>query len=237
VISGWIVIILGILSMVIGVLMALPQKDMKKLMAFHAVSQTGYMLLGLGVGLAALGNSDAVTSFGITAMNGALFHIVNHALYKGLLFLTAGVIFYRLGTTYMNDMGGLAKKMPYTTIFFLIGSFAIAGIPPFNGFASKYLIYESVFKFNPLLSIIAMVVSALTLASFMKVFYSVFLRIPNSGIRDVSEAPKLMLIGMGIMAILIIFMGLFPGVIIQNFIEPASQALISQAQYVSVVIP
>ncbi|RLF49325.1 MAG: NADH:ubiquinone oxidoreductase, partial [Thermoplasmata archaeon] len=161
---GWAVIILGVLSMFIGVTMAIPQKDVKRLMAYHAISQTGYMLLGVGVGIAVLGNADALNAYGIKAMEGGIFHIINHAMYKGLLFLTSGAMFYVTGTRDLNKMGGLAHKMPLTTIFFMIGALAIAGIPPFNGYASKVLIYESVYKFNPILAIIAMVVSVLTLA-------------------------------------------------------------------------
>ena len=146
---GWIVIVLGILSMFIGVTMAIIQTDIKRLMAYHAISQTGYMLLGVGVGLAVLNNPVAMESFGIKAMEGGIFHIMNHAVYKGLLFLTAGSLFYRTGTRDLNRMGGLANDMVYTAIFFIIGAAAIAGIPPFNGFASKLIIYQSVYKFNP----------------------------------------------------------------------------------------
>ncbi|HZD44026.1 MAG TPA: proton-conducting transporter membrane subunit, partial [Methanomicrobiales archaeon] len=172
---GWIIILLGVASMVVGVTMAIPQKDVKRLMAYHAISQTGYMLLGLGVGLAVLNNPDQLSLYGFTAMEGGIFHIMNHAMYKGLLFLTAGAIIYQVGHQDLNRMGGLGHKMKWTMAFFIIGALAIAGIPPFNGFASKLLIYESVYLFNPALSIIAMVVSILTLASFVKVFHSIFM--------------------------------------------------------------
>lgn len=235
-ITGWVMIILGILSMVVGILMALPQKDIKRLMAFHAISQTGYMLLGVGVGLAVLSNPGALNSYGIDAMNGGIFHIINHALYKGLLFLTAGAIFYSTGKQNMNEMGGLAKKMPLTAVLFVVGALAIAGMPPFNGFASKFLLYESVFKFNPLLSIIAMVVSILTLASFMKVFYSAFLR--SSKIEpNIREVPRPMLIGMMLLGALIIIIGLFPGYVVEHFIQPATSALLNQAAYQGAVLP
>ncbi|MGD9611326.1 MAG: proton-conducting transporter membrane subunit, partial [Kiritimatiellia bacterium] len=141
---GWFLIVLGVLSMFVGVTMAIPQKDVKRLMAYHAVSQTGYMLLGVGVGLAVLGNPEALKAYGRTAMAGGLFHIINHAMYKGLLFLTAGAVFYRAGTRNLNKLGGLGHDMPWTMVFFMIGALAIAGVPPFNGFASKLLIYESV---------------------------------------------------------------------------------------------
>ncbi|MDD1671984.1 MAG: NADH:ubiquinone oxidoreductase [Methanomicrobiales archaeon] len=233
---GWTIIVLGVLSMVIGVTMAIPQKDVKRLMAYHAISQTGYMLLGVGVGLAVLGNETAINSFGTIAMEGGIFHIINHALYKGLLFLTAGAIIYRIGTRDLNRMGGLGHSMKYTMIFFIIGSLAIAGIPPFNGFASKLLIYESVYLFNPFLAIIAMVVSILTLASFVKVFHSIFMGPPLPEFASVREVPLPMLLGMGILATLVILFGVFPQTVVNLIVAPAVHALIDQSGYISAIL-
>jgi multicomponent Na+:H+ antiporter subunit D len=196
---GWIIIIFGLLSMFIGVTMAIVQKDIKRLMAYHAVSQTGYMLLGVGVGLAVLANPIALQKYGITAMEGGIFHIMNHAMYKGLLFLTAG-------------------------------------LPPFNGFASKLLIYESVYKFNPLLSIIAMVVSILTLASFVKVFHSAFLGPKLPQFKEVKEVPRSMVFAMAVLSCIIIFFGLFPDLIVKNLVHPAVMSLIEQLQYTGTVL-
>ena len=234
--AGWIIIIFGVLSMFIGVTMAIVQKDIKRLMAYHAVSQTGYMLLGVGVGLAVLSNPIAMKDYGITAMEGGIFHIMNHAMYKGLLFLTAGALFFRTGTRNLNKMGGLAHSMKYTTIFFIIGAAAIAGLPPFNGFASKILIYESVYKFNPLLSIIAMVVSILTLASFVKVFHSAFLGPKLPRFNDVQEVPQSMVISMAVLSCIIIFFGLFPDLIVKNLVHPAVMALVDQVKYTGTVL-
>jgi len=233
---GWIIIIIGVLSMVIGVTMAIPQKDVKRLMAYHAISQTGYMLLGVGVGLAVLGNTALTSAFGFTAMEGGIFHIFNHAMYKGLLFLTAGAIFYRIGTRDLNKMGGLGHNMKYTMIFFVIGALAIAGIPPFNGFASKLMIYESVYLFNPLLAIIAMVVSILTLASFVKVFHSIFMGPQLPEYAEVKEAPLPMLIGMGILAAIVILFGLFPQPVVHGIVAPAAHALADQSGYIASVL-
>jgi multicomponent Na+:H+ antiporter subunit D len=233
---GWIIIILGILSMVVGVTMAIPQKDVKRLMAYHAISQTGYMLLGVGVGLAVLGNTALTSAFGFMAMEGGIFHIFNHAMYKGLLFLTAGAIFYRIGTRDLNKMGGLGHNMKYTMVFFIIGALAIAGIPPFNGFASKLMIYESVYLFNPLLAIIAMVVSILTLASFVKVFHSIFMGPKLPEYADVKEAPLPMLIGMGILAAIVILFGLFPQLVVDGIVAPAAHALVNQGGYIASVL-
>lgn len=233
---GWIIIILGVLSMFVGVSMALPQKDVKRLMAYHAVSQTGYMLLGVGVGLAVLGTPELLDKYGIMAMEGGIFHIINHAMYKGLLFLTAGAIFYRTGTRNLNKMGGLGHSMKWTMLFFIIGALAIAGIPPFNGFASKLMIYESVFMFNPILSIIAMVVSILTLASFVKVFHSIFMGPKQQEYAEVKEAPVPMMVGMGVLAVLVVLFGIFPQQVVDILISPAANALIDQSGYIAAVL-
>lgn len=233
---GWVIIILGILSMFIGVSMALPQKDVKRLMAYHSVSQIGYMLVGLGVGLAVLGDSQMMSQFGVVAMEGGIFHIINYALYKGLLFLIAGAVIYRCGTANLNDLGGLGHSMKWTMGFFIIAALAIAGIPPFNGFASKLMIYESVFIFNPFIAVIAMVVSIMTLASFVKVFHSMFMGPKLPQYEAVKEVPMPMLIGMGLLAVLIILFGLFPDLVVKTLVEPAALALIDRSGYIASVM-
>ena len=233
---GWFLIVLGVLSMFIGVTMAIPQKDVKRLMAYHAVSQTGYMLLGVGVGLAVLGDRAALDAYGKTAMAGGLFHILNHAMYKGLLFLTAGAVFFRTGTRNLNKLGGLGHTMPGTMVFFMIGALAIAGVPPFNGFASKLLIYESVFRFSPFLSIVAMVVSILTLASFVKVFHSMFLGAPRAEFAAAREVPAPMFIGMAFLAVIVVAAGLLPQPFIDHMITPAVNALVDRSGYIATIL-
>lgn len=233
---GWIIIIFGVLSMFIGVTMAIIQRDIKRLIAYNAISQTGYMLLGIGVGLAVLANPIALSKYGITAMEGGIFHMINGAMYEGLLFLTAGALFFRTGTRDLDKMGGLAHSMKYTTIFFIIGAAAISGLPPFNGFASKLLIYESVYKFNPLLSIIAMVVSVLTLASFVKVFHSAFLGPKLPQFKEVKEVPRSMVWAMVVLSCITIFFGLFPDLIVKNLVHPAVMSLIEQFKYTGTVL-
>lgn len=233
---GWIIIILGMLSMFVGVTMAIPQIDIKRLMSYHAISQSGYMLLGVGVGLAVLGNPEALATYGREAMSGGIFHILNHAVYKPLLFLTAGALFYRTGTRDLNKMGGLGHSMKLTSILFIIGALSISGIPPFNGFASKFMIYESVYRFNPILAVIAMLVSIITLASFTKAFCSAFMGPELPAYKEVKEVPKSMIIGMGIPAAGIIFFSLFPGLIVDWIVHPAADALINQATYINAVM-
>jgi multicomponent Na+:H+ antiporter subunit D len=233
---GWVVIIVGVLSMFIGVMMAVHQTDIKRMMAYHAISQGGYMLLGVGVGLAVIANPAALASYGRDAMNGGIFHIMNHVFYKALLFMTAEAIFFRIGTRDTNKMGGLARNMKWTAGFYIIGALAISGIPPFNGFASKLLIYEAVLKFNPVLSAIAMFVSLVTLASFTKVFYSAFTGPEMPAYKEVKEVPKSMIVGMSILAVCIVFLGLFPGLVVDNIVAPATNALISHASYINAVM-
>ena len=233
---GWIIIILGLLSMFIGVTMAIIQNDIKRLIAYNAISQTGYVFLGVGVGLAVLANPVALSTYGITAMEGGIFHLINHAMYEGLLFLVAGALFFRTGTRDLDEMGGLAHSMKYTTIFFIIGAAAISGLPPFNGFASKLLIYESVYRFNPLLSIIAMVVSILTLATFVKVFHSAFLGPKLPKFKEVREVPQSMVWAMIVLSCITIFFGLFPDLIVKNLVHPAVMALIEQFKYTGTVL-
>ncbi|MFO7997063.1 MAG: proton-conducting transporter membrane subunit [Dehalococcoidia bacterium] len=233
---GWVVIIVGVLSMFIGVMMAVYQTDIKRMMAYHAISQGGYMLLGVGVGLAVIADPVALANYGRDAINGGVFHIINHVFYKALLFMTAEAIFFRIGTRDTNKMGGLARNMKWTAVFYVIGALAIAGIPPFNGFASKLLIYQMVLSFNPVLSVIAMFVSLVTLASFVKVFYAAFTGPEMPAYKEVREVPKSMIIGMGILAAFIIFFGIFPGLIVDTIVAPATEALINQGAYINAVM-
>ncbi len=233
---GTVVITLGILSMFVGVTMAIPQKDVKRLMAYHAVSQTGYMLLGTGVGLAVLGDAALLEKYGKAAMAGGLYHLGNDAAFKGLLFLTAGAVFHRTGTRNLNKLGGLGHSMKWTMLFFICGALAIAGIPPFNGFASKLVIYESVYAYSPFLAVLAMVVSVLTLASFVKVFHSVFMGPPLAKFAEVREAPASMLVGMGILAAATLLLGMFPNLVIDSVVMPAVEALVSQGGYTRAVL-
>ena len=161
---GYLILVWGAVTMVIGVSMALLQHDFKRLLAFHSVSQIGYIITALGIAVIETGEVS------ILAMTGGTYHMINHAIFKSLLFLTAGAILYTTGTTDLDSLSGLGKKMPFTMVMFLFGAAGISGIPPFNGFVSKWMIYEAGFSGSlGIASIIAVVVSALTLASFIKV--------------------------------------------------------------------
>jgi len=232
---GWILIVFGLLTMFVGVTMAVYQKDVMRFMSYHAISQLGYMWVGVGVGLAVLGNPALLATYGRDAISGGIFHILNHAMYKPLLFFTGGALFHYTGTRDLTKMGGLAHKMKWTTVLYIIGTLSISGIPPLNGFSSKILIYESVFRFNPILTIIGIIVSILTLASFTKAFHSAFMGAELPEYKEGKEVPKSMIIAMMILAAGIVFITLFPSLIVDWVIHPAADALINQGAYINAV--
>ncbi|MFE3845984.1 proton-conducting transporter membrane subunit [Thermoplasmatota archaeon] len=234
---GWIIVLLGLITMLIGVAMALIQSNFKRLIAFSAVAEIGFIFLGIGTGLTLFANNQMFGLIGTTAMSGGIFHIINDSLDVGLLFLVAGAVYYATKETSLDKMGGLARHMKYTTIFFIIGLLAISGIPPMNGFASKLLIYESTFQLNPILSIVAILSSIMLLAVFVKVFHSAFLGPALPKFNGVKEVPKTMLFAMGIIASIIIIFGLFPYLVINNIVDPAVNALINYSDYIREVIP
>jgi len=233
---GWILVLLGLVTMLVGVIMAIIQTDFKRLIGYAAVAELGYMALAVGTGLTIVATADPMITlesapFAMKAINGGLFHIINDALDVGLLFLVAGAVYYATKETSLNKLGGLARNMKYTTVFFIIGLLAVAGLPPFNGFASKLLIYESTYQLNPILAIVAILSSILLLAIFVKVLHAVFLGPSLPQYKQVREVPKSMLVAMAVIAGLIIVFGLFPQVIVTQLIEPAANALVNNGAY------
>ena len=231
VLIGWLLIPLALVSIIVGVLMALRQSDLKRMIAFAAVAEIGYMVLAIGTGLTAMG-----VEYGRTALEGGIFHIINDALDVGLLFLVAGALYYATKEWSLDNMGGLARNMKYTTVFFIIGLFAVSGMPPLNGFASKLLIYESTYQLNPILAIVAILCSILLLAAFVKVFHAAFMGPQLPKFDSVTEVPRSMLVAMGIIASIIIVFGLFPNVILETLVQPAADALLNNAAYLSAVL-
>jgi formate hydrogenlyase subunit 3/multisubunit Na+/H+ antiporter MnhD subunit len=205
--------LLGSITIVAGVLMAIVQHNMKKLLSYHAVSQVGYMVLGLAT----------TNPAGII---GGLFHMLNNAIYKSLLFFGAGNVEKNTGEVELEKLGGLGKFMPVTFLTFLIGSLSISGVPPFNGFFSKYLIYQGLFEgaksgdFSWTVWIIcAMIGSALTLASFLKIVHSVFLGHMKKYEKEIKEVGFSMKFTPFILSLLCIFFGfgfLYPVGVFEN---------------------
>ena len=217
---------LGSFTIIAAVMMALIQHDLKRLLGYHAVSQVGYMVLGIGTG----------NPVGIA---GGLFHMINHAIYKSCLFLSAGAVEKRAQTTDLGKLGGFARIMPVTFITFLIASFAISGVPPFNGFASKWMVYQGVIetgKSGGFLWIVWLVAalfgSILTLASFMKAIHAVFLGQPSNEGRstkdEVRETSPTMWIPTVTLATLCVIFGVFAyRVPIRLFIAPSVKGAIA----------
>jgi formate hydrogenlyase subunit 3/multisubunit Na+/H+ antiporter MnhD subunit len=173
---GAVIAALGTITLFTGTMQALKQEQTKRLLAFHSIGQIGYILLGAGACMALM-----PTPLAGIALFGALFHVLNHGVFKGLLFLNAGSILHATGTQDLNRLGGLMKFMPLTAITALVASFSISGVPMFNGFASKWAIYVAAIqggtsaKYLPVCAVIAILTSALTLASFIKFFGTSFL--------------------------------------------------------------
>jgi hydrogenase-4 component B len=211
--EGWgiAIALAGTASLFVGTLTALEQEDGKRLMAFHTIGQIGYVCLGLGLGVALLPRSPALAALSLMA---ALFHAVNHACFKGCLFLGAGSVLYRTGERDLDRLGGLASAMPVTAATTTVASLAIAGVPPLNGFASKWLIVATCVLAGMqqplflLLGIVALFVSLVTLASFAKVLGAVFLGPPTE--RRVSEVPGAMAASQVVLAVLCLLLGVFP---------------------------
>ena len=166
---------------------------------------------------------------------------MNHTLFKGLLFLAAGAVLHETGTTDLGKLGGLSKKMPHTTVLFLIGAFSISGVPPFNGFASKWMIYQATYQRAVetnnigflLVTVVALVTSTLTLASFVKVSQSVFFGQLPAEYENVKEVPFGMRLAMGILAALCIVTGLFPKTVTGLLTEPAAKAVANVGEYIT----
>jgi len=211
---GIVIALLGTISIFVGTITALQQSDSKRLLTFHAIGQTGYMWLAIGVGLALLRISPPVATVALLA---GLFHVVNNALFKPLLFLNAGAAEYRTGTRDMDKAGGLMQIMPVTAVTAIVASLAIAGIPGLNGFVSKWLIFASsivggfempLFVF---LAIVAIFISAVTLASFLKFLGMLFLgRLDIGSEVERREVPASMVIPQVVIGIFCILFGVLP---------------------------
>jgi formate hydrogenlyase subunit 3/multisubunit Na+/H+ antiporter MnhD subunit len=211
--------IIGAATIIIAAMVAITQRNMKRLLAYSAISQVGYMVLGIAT----------MTPLGLAA---AVFHLLNNAIYKCCLFLCSGSVEQAAGTTELDELGGLGKKMPLTFITFLIAALSVSGIPPFNGFVSKWMVYQSVIQMGatqtgvvaklwPVWLIVAVFGSAITLAYCVKIIHSVFLSRLPSELKDVKEVSPLQTALMVVLALLCVFFGVFYRVPLKMFIYPA----------------
>jgi formate hydrogenlyase subunit 3/multisubunit Na+/H+ antiporter MnhD subunit len=207
---------IGALTILAAVMMALVQKEAYRLLSFHAISQVGYMVLGVGTG----------NPIGIA---GGIFHMVNHAIYKSTLFYSMGSVEHWTKETRLDRLGGLATKMPLTMFSFLIAALAISGVPPLNGFVSKWMVYQGVLQLGqegnkiwPVFLVAAMLGSVFTLASFLKLFHSVFLGGTPPGCERVREVGLSMWLPTVVQALVCIVFGVFAVVVpIRVFIMPS----------------
>lgn len=229
---------LGVITIITAVMMALVQHDYKKLLGFHAVSQVGYMVVGFGLG----------TMIGVAA---GLFHMINHALYKSGLLLSAGCVEHRTGKNNIEEVGGLSKAMPITFIAALVFALSISGIPPLNGFASKWMIYQGIIDFgagsgiaNQLWIVwlaLAVLGSALTLASFIKFIGGIFLGRKKEEFKEVKEVSFFMWLPLIILAFFCIGFGVFAsGYVVPKLFYPITGSFsfvgIWQSETVSILI-
>jgi formate hydrogenlyase subunit 3/multisubunit Na+/H+ antiporter MnhD subunit len=208
--GSWISImmmIVGSLTILLAVMMALVQKDYKRLLSYHAISQVGYMVLGIGT----------CVPIGII---GGLFHMINHALYKSCLFLTGGAVEKQAGTTRLEDLGGLVRQMPVTFACFAVAACAISGVPPLNGFFSKELVYAGALERSSIFYVAAVLGSFFTAASFLKLGHAAYFGKRNETSQNAKEAPWPMLAPMVALAGICVLFGLFHQWPLNEFIRP-----------------
>jgi len=216
--AGLLVLILGVASAVLGVLYALMEHDLKRLLAYHSIENIGIILIGLGAAL--VFRVAGHPQLAAVALIAALFHTLNHAIFKCLLFLGAGSVLHSTGTRNMEELGGLIRPMPVTALCFLIGAVAISGLPPLNGFVSEWLTYQSLLAgfratggltriLFPLAGSMLALTGALAAACFVKAFGITFLALPRGGKSSpVHEAPRSMLLGMACLTCACLALGL-----------------------------
>jgi len=221
---GLTVLIIGAASTLLGVLYALMQHDLKRLLAYHSVENIGIILMGLGLSMIFI--STGHPALGVLGLIAALYHTLNHAVFKGLLFLGAGAVLHASHENDLNNMGGLIRRLPQTAVFFLIGCLAISGLPPLNGFVSEWLTFQAALQapslesgvlrsLIPVTAALLALSAALAAACFVKVYGVSFLGTARG--RKVAHAREVdvgMRAGMALLAVLCVILGIFPSVVI-----------------------
>jgi len=221
---SWVFMILGIVSMVAGGILALRQRDFKRLLAYSSISQIGYIMIGLGCG-------------NYWGLLGALFHLFNHATFKSLLFLNSGAVEYSTGTRKLEEMGGLSKVMPVTGATSTIGSLSISGIPPFNGFWSKLFIIIGLVQAERFtLAVLTVLVSVLTLAYYLKVQRFAFFGTLKERWSKIKEVPGIMCASMIILAVVCIGTGVLFYPLMKVVLEPAVAVLQEGTKYSALIL-
>ncbi|HNW50063.1 MAG TPA: proton-conducting transporter membrane subunit [Prolixibacteraceae bacterium] len=229
---GYFILLVSVISGLYGVMLAIIQHNLKKLLAYHSIENIGIIGMGIGIGCIGLGNGNPLLA--ALGFAGALLHTLNHALFKSLLFYTAGIVYQATHTLNIENLGGLIKKMPQTAILFLIAAIAICGIPPFNGFVSEFLIYNGLYQWMlnadivPLVAIIFSVlalvlIGGLALFCFTKAFGIVFLGQPRKKINhEIKESPFFQWLPLYLIALTILCIGLFPQPFLNVLTKPVN---------------
>ena len=235
---GLVVLIVGTLSALLGVLYAMMQHDLKRLLAYSSVENIGIIFIGLGLSMIFLGTKHPV--LGVIGLIAALYHVLNHAVFKGLLFLGAGAVFYRTHERDLDRLGGLIHRMPATAALFLIGCISISALPPFNGFVSEWLTFQAALQtpklesgvlraILPIAAALLALTGALAAATFVKVYGIAFLgKARERRAARAREVPAGMLTGMGLLAGLCLILGVLPTTVI-GVINAVPQLLFGQA--------
>jgi len=236
---SWLIVVLGLLSMVAGAFLAIGQWDIKRLMAYSSISQIGYVILGIGLGATLIAQGGEKALLAPLALLGGLFHLANHAVYKSLLFLTSGSVEMATGTRDLRQMGGLAERLPYTRATCTLASASIVGIPPFSGFWSKLILVVAAIQAQLYwIAAIIVFVSLCTLIMYLKVQRYAFLGELPENLRQVKENKGPMLVAMVFLACLCVLMGLLvlvPG-LKENILQPAVNVLAKGLQYSADVV-
>ena len=227
---GWVIMIFAVCSGLYGVMLAIIQHNLKKLLAYHSIENIGIIGIGIGMGTLGMGYGNTVLAF--MGFAGALLHTLNHSLFKSLLFFSAGNVYQATGTVNIEQLGGLGKKMPYTSAFFLIGAIAICGLPPLNGFISEFIIFSGLFKaihlfglsesFSFVLVIAALaLIGGLAILCFTKAFGIVFQGSPRKQFqKEPVEAGWVKRAPMLVITVLIVAIGFFPSLIMKVMEQP-----------------
>lgn len=239
---SYLVLFIGVASAFFGILYAITQRDYKRMLAYSSIENIGLITISLGIAMLGLSYHNHLMS-GLGFL-GVFAHILNHAIFKSLLFLTAGSVLSKVHTTDCEQLGGLIKSMPYTATLFLLGSLAISALPPFNGFISELFIYLAMlngistnnhFLFPVLIISIGGLafVGAMVLIAFTNMFSSIFLGTPRSikAAKIENDNPKLMLFPIGFLALVSLLIGLFPQYFMQIVINPANAFLTTQVNF------
>ncbi|MGH7400369.1 MAG: hydrogenase 4 subunit B, partial [Candidatus Rokuibacteriota bacterium] len=221
---GGLVLGAGTVSALLGVLYALMEHDLKRLLAYHSVENIGIIFIAIGAGL--MFQSFGLPILAALGIVAGMYHTINHACFKGLLFLGAGSVLHATGTRNMEEMGGLIKRMPRTALFFLLGACAISGLPPLNGFASEWLVFQTLLGGSavpqpeiavvmPIAVAMLALTSGLAAACFVKAFGITFLAIPRSPRAEhAHEAPRSMQVAMATLALACVVLGLGPSAVV-----------------------